>query len=139
MKSAQSVVKKFIERAGNAVGDYVKGAKDTTKDQAARAIAAIPRMKTALIAAIDRGAVEKGLQKSGKAGWLRGVETKGEDRFGPGVAESGPKYAANSGKFDTARNVSENMPTGQKGSATNIAKVTAVVNALRKEKTGSAA
>ena len=138
-KSAQSVVQKFIERAGAAAGDYVKGARETNKDQSARAIAAIPQMKLAINAAIDRGAVAKGLQRSGKSGWLAGIVEKGEARFGPGVAVSGPKYAANSSKYDAARAASDSMPRGAKGSATNLAKVTTVVNALRAVKVGSSA
>ena len=138
MKTAQSVVEKFITRAGAATADYVKGVKETTKDQAARAIAAIPLMKAELIAAIDRGAVAKGLQKSGKAGHLKGVIEKGADRFGPGVAVSGAQYLAESSKYDAARAASENMPRGAKGSSTNLAKVATVVNALRAVKVGRA-
>ena len=137
MKSAQSVGQKFVERAGAASGDYVKGAKETSKDQSALAIAAIPRMKLALNKAIDSGRVAKNLAASGKAGWLNGVTTKGEERFGAGVAVSMQKYVSNSSKYDTARNVSASMPRGEKGSVTNLAKVSAVVNALRIAKTGS--
>ena len=139
MKTAQASVEKFITRASAASGDYVKGAQDTNKDQAARAIAAKAIYQQALTASFGRGSYEKGLQKSGKGGWLKGVVDKGGNRFGEGVSVSGPKYATESGKFDAARNVSENMPSGLKGSATNLAKVAAVVSALRKEKTGSAA
>ena len=138
-KTAQSVVQKFIERAGAASADYVKGARETTKDQSARAIAAIPQMKLAINAAIDKGFVAKGLIKSGKAGWLDGVTKKGEQRFGPGVAVSGQKYVTESSRYDTARGAADAMPRGAKGSATNLAKVTAVVNALRAVKVGSSA
>ena len=139
MKSAQSVTQKFIERAGAASEDYKKGAQETTKDQSARAIAAIPQMKAAINLAIDRGAVAKGLQKSGKAGWLLGIVEKGANRYGPGVAVSGPKYATNSGKYDSARAASDSMPRGAKGSSTNLAKVTTVVNALRALKVSASA
>lgn len=138
MKTAQSVAQKFVERAAAATGDYVKGAQDTQKDQSALAIAAVPRMKLAINKAIDSGRVAKGLQKSGKAGWLGGVVSKGQERFGQGVAVSMQKYATNSAVYDTARNAAASMPRGEKGSATNLAKVAAVVNALRVAKTGSA-
>lgn len=137
-KTAQSVMQKFIERAGAATSDYVKGVQETTKDQSQRAIAAIPLMKQGINAAIDSGRVARGLQKSGKAGHLAGVISKGANRFGEGVAVSGQKYAINSGKYDTARAASDNMPRGLKGSTTNLAKVNAVVNALRAAKTGTA-
>lgn len=139
MKSAQSVGQKFVERAGAASGDYVKGARETSKDQSALAIAAIPRMKLALNKAIDSGRVQKGLSASGKNGWLDGVTKKGEERFGSGVAVSMNKYVTNSSKYDGARNAAASLPRGEKGSATNLAKVTAVVTALRTAKVGSAA
>ena len=130
-KSAQDSVKKFIERAAVAGEDYVKGVRETSKDQSARAIAAKEIYKQALTASFSRDSYAKGLGKSGKAGHLAGVESKGKDRFGPGLAVSGPKYVAESGRFDVARNSSANMPTGLKGSPTNLAKVAKVVAELR--------
>ena len=136
MKTAADSAKKFVERAGSAAGLYFEGARDTSKDQSALAVAAIPRMKTELLKAIDTGRVAKGLQASGKQGWFKGVEEKGKDRYEPGIRFSGAKYATNSGKFDSARGAAANMPTGDKGSATNLAKVSAVVAALPKVKLG---
>ena len=138
MKSASSVAQKFVERAGNAAADYGKGASETQKDQAALAIAAVPRMKTAINKAIDSGRVASGLQRSGKAGWLRGVTIKGVERFGPGVAASMAAYATNSGAYDAARGAAGSLPRGDKGSAQNLSRVAAVVNALRAKKVGSA-
>lgn len=138
MKSAQTSAAKFVERAGAASGDYVKGAQETSKDQSGRAIAAKAIYQQALTASFGRDSYAKGLQKSGKAGWLKGIQEKGGNRFGEGVAVSATKYATNSGKFDSARSASDNMPRGLKGSATNLAKVTAVVTALRTAKVGSA-
>ena len=139
MKSAQASASKFVERASAASGDYVKGAQETTKDQAARAIAAKAIYQQALTAAFARGSYEKGLGKAGKAGWLNGITAKGGNRFGEGVAASSSKYATESAKYDSARSASDNMPRGLKGSATNLAKVAAVVNALRTAKTGAQA
>jgi len=138
-KSAQSVVQKFIERAGAASGDYVKGAQETGKDQAARAIAAKAIYQQALTASFARDSFAKGLQKSGKSGWQKGVVEKGGARFAEGVSVSGNKYATNSGRYDSARAASDSLPRGIKGSPTNLAKVAAVVTALRTAKVGSAA
>lgn len=139
MKSAQSVAEKFVNRAAAASGDYVKGAQETTKDQAAAAIAAKGIYQQALTASFARDAFAKGLGKSGKAGWLNGVQKKGESRFAEGVAVSSGKYATESGKYDTARNAASSLPRGLKGSQTNLARVSAVVAALRTAKVGSAA
>lgn len=137
-KNAQSVAEKFVTRAGAASGDYVSGSEQTTKDQSAAAIAAKEIYKQALTASFTRGSYEKGLQKAGKAGWLRGVTMKGSERFASGVAASAGKYATESGKFDTARNAAASLPRGIKGSPTNLARVSAVVTALRTAKVGAA-
>lgn len=138
MKSAQSVAQKFVERASAASQDYVEGASATSKDQAAAAIAAAPLYAAAVQAAITRGSFAKGLQRSGKAGWLAGVQAKGGERFAGGVSASSGKYATNSGRYDGARGAAGSMPRGLKGSEANLARVKAVVNALRTAKVGSA-
>ena len=136
MKTASQVSKKWGERASGASGDYVTGAQNTSKDQAALAKEAIPRMKIALNKAIDNGSVARGLDASGKSGWLSGITIKGGNRYSEGVssATAQAKYSTNSGKFDGARGASDGMPTGDKGSVMNLSKVAAVVNALRKQK-----
>lgn len=138
MKSASSVAAKWGSRASSASGDYVSGAQNTSKDQSALAIAAIPLMKTAINKAIDSGRVQKGLAASGKGGWQAGITSKGGGRYSEGVSAptAQSKYSTNSGAFDTARNAAASLPRGEKGSATNLTRVSTVVNALRKQKVG---
>ena len=135
MRTAQESAEKFVSRASGASGDYVKGAQSTTKDQSARAIGAKKIYQDALTQSFTRDSYAKGLQRSGKAGWLEGVTKKGGDRYAGGVAVSASKYATNSGKYDTARQAAENMPRGLKGSQTNLDRVKTVVTALRAVKT----
>lgn len=134
MKTASQSAQKFVERASSASSDYVAGAQSTTKDQSARAIASKAIYQTALTASFTRNSYEKGLQRSGKAGWLEGVTKKGGERYAGGVAVSASKYATNSGKFDGARQAADNLPRGVKGSETNLARVKAVVSALHSAK-----
>jgi len=136
MKSASASAQKFVERAGAATGDYVSGAQGTSKDQAAAAIAATPNYVAGVQAAIARGAYAKGLQASGKAGWLKGVTEKGANRFAEGVASGASKYATNSGKYDVARGAANSLPRGPKGSEVNFNRTKVVGQALRKAKTG---
>lgn len=135
--SAQKAAEKFASRAPLAGGDYVQGARETGKDQAALSIAAKDNYKIGVTEAISRGAYEKGLQRSGKSGWLKGITEKGESRYSEGVAGARDKYATNSARFDTARGAAASAPRGPKGSATNLNRVALVVNALRKMKTGA--
>lgn len=137
MKSAQSSSQKFVERASSATGDYVAGARETTKDQSANAIAAKGNYQAGLTASFARGAYEKGLSASGKAGWLKGVTEKGQNRFAEGVSSGASKYATNSGKYDSARATADSLPRGPKGSEANFARAKAVGQALRKVKVGA--
>ena len=74
MKTASQSGAKWQSRAANAAPEYLSGSKETTKDQAALAIASKARYQAELTASFARGSYEKGLAKSGKAGWLVGVE-----------------------------------------------------------------
>lgn len=136
MKSASQSASKFVERAGAASGDYVSGAQSTSKDQAAAAIAGANNWKAGLTAAMTAGRYEKGLQTSGKAGWLKGITEKGANRFAEGVASGASKYATNSGKYDGARGAASSLPRGPKGSEQNFARAKAVGQALRAAKVG---
>ena len=137
MKSAQSSAQKFVERASGASSDYVDGARSTSKDQNAAAIAAAPRHQQALQESFTRNAYAKGLQEAGKQSWLDGVTKKGANRFAEGVSTAGSKYATKSGAYDSARAAASSMPRGLKGSDTNLARVKTVVSALRSQKVGS--
>ncbi len=137
MKTAQSVGQKFVDRAGAAVEDYRKNAAETVKDPTALAAAAATRAASEIAKAFSSGRWAKNLQAAGKGKWLKGVTGKGANRFAEGVADSLSSYVTNSGKYDSARNASAGMPTGEKGSATNLAKVGKVVTTLRAQKVGS--
>lgn len=136
MKSAAESASKFVERAGAASQDYVQGAQSTNKDQAAAAIAGKANWAAGVQAAITSGRYEKGLQASGKSGWLKGVTEKGAERFAGGVASGASKYASNSGKYDGARGAAASLPRGPKGSEQNFSRSKAVGQALRKMKVG---
>lgn len=136
-KSASESAQKFVERASNASSDYVKGAQESNKDQAAAAIAGKANWAAGIQAAITAGRYEKGLQQSGKAGWLKGVTEKGGNRFAEGVASGASKYATNSGKYDGARNAAASLPRGPKGSEQNYTRAKTVGMALRKMKVGA--
>lgn len=133
MKTASQSVGKWSNRTGAAASDYATGAQQTDKDQAARAIAAKEVYKAALTESFSRDAYAKGLSRSGKQGWQAGVQQKGAQNFSTGVSTQAAqdKYVQNSGKYDSARQAAANLPRGPRGSAANLARVSAVANALR--------
>ena len=138
MKSANEAVSKWQARAGGASGDYADGAKSTDKDQAQRAIAAKAVYQQALTESFGRDAYAKGLSRSGKGGWLAGVEQKGMQNFSTGVSSdiARNKYVQNSSRYDSARKAADSLPRGARGSAQNLNRVAAVANALRAVKVG---
>jgi hypothetical protein len=131
MKTAAQSAEKFVQRASGASQDYADGAASTTKDQAAAAIAAKQAYQAGVAASIARGAFEKGLQKSGKAKWLKGVQEKGAARFASGVQAGKEAYAAESARYDNARNAAANLPRAERGSESNYNRSSAVGKALR--------
>lgn len=138
MKSASQAVLKWQQRASGASSDYAEGARTTDKDQAQRAIAAKTVYQQALTESFGRDAYAKGLQKSGKSGWLAGVEQKGSQNYSTGVTAdvARSKYVTESAKYDSARKAADSLPRGPRGSAQNLNRVTAVVNAMRAAKVG---
>lgn len=138
MRTASQSAERWATGAGSAAGRYIEGASETTKDQAAAAIAAKPLYQAGVQEAIAQGRYERGLQKSGKQGWLQGVQEKGAANFGVGVSSPSAqsRYASESARYDGARNAAASAPRGPKGSPQNLQRVAAVVNAMRAVKTG---
>jgi len=91
LPTAQEVAAKWARNAGAASQDYVTGAQRTDKDPTALAIAALPRMRANVIAAIDSGKVANGLRRVGKQGWLDGITGKGQTNYGTGVSQAQSK------------------------------------------------
>lgn len=139
MRSAQQAAEKFVNRSAQAAPDYVEGAQSTTKDQAALAAAAEKNYEQGVQEAIGRKAFATGVRKAGKAKWLAGVVEKGANRFAEGVRTAQSAYAEESGKYDNARRAADSLPRGLKGSAQNINRAVAVINAQRAAKVGKSA
>lgn len=137
-KSASEAVMKWQNRASAASGDYAEGAQTTDKDQAQRAIAAKAIYQQALTESFTRDAFAKGLQKSGKSGWLAGITQKGQTNYATGVSAdmARSKYVTESGKYDSARKAADTLPRAGKASQQNINRVIAVIQAQRAVKVG---
>ncbi|MDE1925358.1 MAG: hypothetical protein KGH79_04250 [Patescibacteria group bacterium] len=137
-KTAAQSSAKWASNSQNGANNYGAGVQNTAKDQSALAIAAIPAMQAGLTAAFAANRQQKGLQRSGKAGWQAGALEKGVPNYQTGVAApaSKTKYEQNSGAYDSARSAAASVARGAKGSQGNLARVTAVVNAERAVKMG---
>lgn len=137
-KNASEAVVKWQGRASGSSQDYAEGARSTSKDQAASAIAAKAVYQTALQESFSRDAYARGLSRSGKQGWLAGVEQKGATNYATGVGSdlARQRYVAESSKFDSARKAADSLPRGPKASQQNINRVIAVIQAQRNVKIG---
>jgi hypothetical protein len=91
---AATVVAKWQQRSSAAAQDYAAGVQNTDKDPTALAIAAIPRMRERVIAAIDSGKVANGLRRVGKAGWQQAVSSKGVNNYTSGINTATDKATA---------------------------------------------
>lgn len=92
--SAASVFSKWQTNSRNSADAYVEGVQNTDKDIVGLAVAAIPRMKTNIIAAIDSGRVANGLRKVGNDGIKQAVALKGKVAFTNGVDGAQTKFEA---------------------------------------------
>lgn len=90
--SAASVFAKWQSNSTNAADAYVDGVQNTDKDIVGLAVAAIPRMRANVIAAIDNGRVANGLRKVGNDGIKAAVAAKGKVAFTNGVAGAQTKF-----------------------------------------------
>lgn len=135
IKPTDTIAAKFAQRAAAAGNEYKSGVMSPKQPQAEAAIAAADVWASATQAAAQRGAFAAGLRKSGDEKWQRKASTVGALRYPDGVRAAAPDYAAGVTKFlDGLRNLTL-PPRGVKG--TNIARVQAVIDTLRKIKTGS--
>jgi len=136
IKDVGTLGKKWSMRAQAAVADYTAGAQGAL--QADAAIAAVGTWQQAVASPNAAKSYTTNLAKSGDAGWLAGVQTKGAARYGPGVAAGQNKWQAGVQPYLSALSSLALPPRGLKRSPQNMARVQAVVTAMANVKTGGA-
>jgi hypothetical protein len=90
---AQTVAQRWATNGSAASQRWLDGANATTVDPTALAIAAGPKYLQNVQTAYQQGRYQRGLQRSGKAGWLAGVNGKGSGNYSNGITSSEAKYA----------------------------------------------
>ena len=132
IKDPTTISNKWATRAGAAAGDYTSGVNNPRTDQAQAAIAAAPVWAQSVQEAAANGSYQKGVAKAGTAKWQAGATSKGAQRYAPGVSAGKNNYVNGVTPY---LNVLSNVtlpPRQVKGN--NMARVQAVVDALRKQK-----
>ena len=134
VKDINSIAQKFVTRAGAAANDYKAGVMNPRTDQAQAAEAAQPTWAAAVQDAAARGAFAKGVARAGTAKWQSRASTIGVQRYPQGVQAAQAAYAQGEQPYLAAISSLNLPPRGVKG--TNVGRVQAVVDALRKVKLG---
>lgn len=92
MKTVQQGTDRYKASAGTAQSSWLAGIQGTQKDQAALAVAAIPRMVQNFNAAAADGRIAQGLTRRGTGYWKTQSEAK-QGAFGLGIAAGANNYA----------------------------------------------
>jgi hypothetical protein len=90
---------KWGTRLVNAQGDMITGVERMTVSPTEEAAKAIPKMKAAIIRAIDSGKVERGLRAVSKEDWINKYKELVPQRLASGVEAAKEKAAAVFGKI----------------------------------------
>lgn len=90
---ASTVASRWAAGGSASQQKWLANANATTVDPTALAIAAGPKYLQNVQTAYQQGRYQRGLQRSGKAGWLAGINGKGAQNFSNGFTESEQKFA----------------------------------------------
>lgn len=133
VKSVEAAAKKFVSRAGAAVGDYKDGV-NSTSDQNSKAIASQEIYEAGIADSIARGARVAGLEKAGNDKWKKATLLKGGARFAAGVSAGSDAYTQGVKPYlETIAGLTLS-PRGPKGSPENLERVRQTNEALRQKK-----
>lgn len=110
MKTAATAASNWTAASGRASTAYTDGVQSTTKDQAALAVAAIPRMVSGFNQAAANGTIAQGLMRGGTAYWKSQTQAKVAN-YTNGYSAGANNYAAAASKFLPAiQNIVQQLP-----------------------------
>lgn len=115
-------------------GDYEAGVQQPRKDWARQAGAAADAWAAGVQQAVQNKSFAKGVSKAGTPKWQEGAVQKGVPRWGPGVQLAQDTYAAGFAPYREAIARVQLPPRYARRDPRNLARVTAVVDALKRAK-----
>ncbi len=134
VKDAAMAAQKFVTRGQAAAGDYGKGVQAAGDIWQAHAAAAGDTFAAGVQDAITRGAFAKGIAKAGSAKYVMRAAGVGAQRYPQGVAQAGPAWQDKTAPYLQTLAGITLPPRRPKGDPGNMARVSAVTDALRKKK-----
>lgn len=125
---------RWARKAGQATVDYEAGVKDPRSDWAVSALAAESTYTAAVQESLSRKAWGAGVKKAGSGRWQEKSLQVGAGRYAPGVAAAQTDYELGVGPYQAAMERLQLPARGPKGSPQNLARVSAVMTAMRQLK-----
>lgn len=129
---------KWARRAGSAGEEYKEGVANPRTSWQAATTAAAGAQKAGVEEALREKRFEKGVAKAGDQKWSQKAQTKGAERFGPGVASAQQDYEQAVAPYLQVIASTNLPPRGPKGDPKNFERVKVMAMALRNKKTGKA-
>jgi hypothetical protein len=139
IKSAAASAKKWATVTPMRAAEYEAGVQSPRRAWAQATLAAEDAWRSGIQEAITQKSFSRGVQKTGDAGWQSGAIEKGVPRWGPGVALAEGKYEEAVAPYFAAISRLTLPPRFARRDKRNMARVTAVVDALVAVKTGRSA
>ena len=134
IKDIGKIAQKFADVTPQRAGEYEQGVMNPRRDWAQATAAAEQAYKDGVAAAASRGSFGKGVRKAGTAKQQAGVQKKGKDRFGPGVAIAGPAYQEGFAPYHQVIASTPLPPRFARRDPRNLQRVAAIATALGKAK-----
>jgi len=125
---------KWSRRASVSQQDYVSGVENPRVSWAQAAQAAGASYRQGVVAAANAGRFEQGVKAAGDERWRKGARDKGPNRYSEGVQLSTGEWQRGFAPYHEAIKSLTLPARGPKGSPANLARVTAVSQALRQLK-----
>lgn len=134
IRTVDLIARKWATVTPQRSADYEAGVKAPRASWSRQAVAALDAWKAGVQAAIAANSFSKGVAKAGDSAWLEGATTKGVQRWGPGVALSEGKYQTGFAPYQRAIAGVTLPPRYARRDPRNLARVSAIVDALKKVK-----
>jgi hypothetical protein len=133
---AAMAAKKFAQRGAAASQDYAAGVTGSGASWQSNTAGAADTYAAAVQEAIGRGAFARGVQAAGGSKYEERARTVGAQRFGPGVTAAAPEWERQTAPYLQTIASLTLPPRRPKGDPSNLARVSAVTEALRARKVG---
>jgi len=130
IRSIEEIAKKWASVTPMRAEDYATGIRTPRTSWVSATVAAEKAYEDGVQQSIQRKSFSKGVKKAGDDKWSRKALVNGTQRWGPGVAEAMGDYAAGFAPYQAAIAACVLPPRYARRDPRNMARVTAIVQAL---------